>query len=154
MVLLSNLLIGGCISELKRLGIPVVVTLQGDDIFLEDLMEPFKGQALSILRRMVPEVSGFLVHSEYYKEFMMSLLEIPAEKVHVVPLGIDVEDITMAQTDSTQPRTIGYMARMSKEKGLHILIDAFIELKLGCSNKSININNLIFLFLVVCIQHL
>ncbi|MBT6722114.1 MAG: glycosyltransferase family 4 protein, partial [Planctomycetaceae bacterium] len=128
-VLLSNLLIGGCISELKRLGIPVVVTLQGDDIFLEDLMEPFKGQALSILRRMVPEVSGFLVHSEYYKEFMMSLLEIPAEKVHVVPLGIDVEDITMAQTDSTQPRTIGYMARMSKEKGLHILIDAFIELK-------------------------
>ena len=128
-VLLSNLLIGGCISELKRLGIPVVVTLQGDDIFLEDLMEPFKGQALSILRRMVPEVSGFLVHSEYYKECMMSLLEIPAEKVHVVPLGIDVEDITMAQTDSTQPRTIGYMARMSKEKGLHILIDAFIELK-------------------------
>ena len=128
-VLLSNLLIGGCISELKRLGIPVVVTLQGDDIFLEDLIEPFKQQALSILRRIVPDVSGFLVHSQYYKEYMMSLLEIPAEKVHVVPLGIEVEDVKIAQTDPTRPRTIGYMARMSKEKGLHVLVDAFVELK-------------------------
>ncbi|MEE2675954.1 MAG: glycosyltransferase family 4 protein [Planctomycetota bacterium] len=128
-VLLSNLLIGGCISDLKRLGIPVVVTLQGDDIFLEDLIEPFKQQALSILRRIVPDVSGFLVHSQYYKEYMMSLLEIPAEKVHVVPLGIEVEDVKIAQTDPTRPRTIGYMARMSKEKGLHVLVDAFIELK-------------------------
>lgn len=128
-VLLSNLLIGGCISELKRLGIPVVVTLQGDDIFLEDLIEPFKQQALAILRRIVPDVSGFLVHSEYYKEYMMSLLEIPAEKVHVVPLGIEVEDVKIAQTDLTRPRTIGYMARMSKEKGLHVLVDAFLKLK-------------------------
>ena len=128
-VLLSNLLIGGCISEVKRLGIPVVVTLQGDDIFLEDLIEPFKSQAIDILRQIVPDVAGFLVHSEYYKDYMMSLLQIPEEKLHVVPLGIDTEDITAATTDPERPPTIGYMARMSKEKGLHVLVDAFIELK-------------------------
>ncbi len=128
-VLLSNLLIGGCIPELKRLGIPVIVTLQGDDIFLEDLIEPFQSQAIDILRQIVPQVDGFLVHSEYYKEYMMSLLKIPADKVHVVPLGIDTEGISAATTDSSRPRTIGYMARMSKEKGLHLLIDAFLELK-------------------------
>ena len=128
-VLLTNFLIGGCISELKRLDIPVVVTLQGDDIFLEDLVEPFKSQAIDILRQIVPEVAGFLVHSEYYKNYMMTLLQIPSEKIHIVPLGIDTEDVSVAVTDATRPPTIGYMARMSKEKGLHLLVDAFLELK-------------------------
>ena len=37
----TNLLIGGCIPTLKsRLGCPVVVTLQGDDIFLDSLPDP------------------------------------------------------------------------------------------------------------------
>ena len=128
-VLLSNLLIGGCIPELKRLGIPVVVTLQGDDIFLEDLIEPFKSQAIDILRNIVADVSGFLVHSEYYRDYMMSLLQIPGEKIHVVPLGIETDDVTEAATELSRPPTIGYLARMSQEKGLHVLVDAFIELK-------------------------
>ena len=128
-VLLSNLLIGGCIPELKRLGLPVVVTLQGDDIFLEDLIEPFKSQAIDILRDLVSNVDGFLVHSEYYREYMMELLQIPADRIHVVPLGIETKDITKATIDMNRPRTIGYMARMSREKGLHILVDAFIQLK-------------------------
>ena len=128
-VLLSNLLIGGCISDLKRLDIPVVVTLQGDDIFLEDLIEPFKTQAIDILRQIVPDVSGFLVHSEYYRDYMMSLLQIPSEKIYVVPLGIDTQDVVPVASDSTHPRTIGYLARMSREKGLHVLVDAFIALK-------------------------
>ena len=113
-VLLSNLLIGGCIPELKRLGLPVVVTLQGDDIFLEDLIEPFKSQAIDILRDLVSNVDGFLVHSEYYREYMMELLQIPADRIHVVPLGIETKDITKATTDMNRPRTIAYMARMSR----------------------------------------
>ncbi len=38
LVVLTNMLIGGCIPELKRtLRVPVLVTLQGDDAFLEYL---------------------------------------------------------------------------------------------------------------------
>ena len=43
LVVLTNMLIGGCIPELKRtLRAPVLVTLQGDDAFLEYLPEPHK----------------------------------------------------------------------------------------------------------------
>ena len=127
-VVLSNLLIGGCIPELKRLGLPVVVTLQGDDIFLEDLIEPFKSQAIDILRDLVSNVDGFLVHSEYYREYMMELLQIPADRIHVVPLGIETKDITKATTDMNRPRTIGYMARGCPRK------KAFISLSMHSFN--------------------
>ncbi|MEO8497115.1 MAG: glycosyltransferase family 4 protein [Planctomycetota bacterium] len=130
----SNVLIAGCVPHLKRkLNVPVVVTLQGDDIFLESLPEPYKAQALSEIRRLVEHIDAFLTHSQYYASFMSEYLGIPPEKFRVVPLGIDTRDFppidhaARARTDT--PRTIGYLARLAPEKGLHVLVDAFIELR-------------------------
>src|SRR5436189_3064562 len=45
---LSNILTAGCVPLLKeRMTAQVVVTLQGDDIFLRDLPEPYQQQALA-----------------------------------------------------------------------------------------------------------
>jgi len=129
-VILSNLLIGGCIPAIQQLGIPVIVTLQGDDIFLQDLIEPFKSQSLDVICDLAKQVDGFIVHSEYYKEYMQNLFQIPEGKIQVVPLGMDVENTLPGKPRSlASPPTIGYLARMSKEKGLHVLVDAFIKLK-------------------------
>ena len=93
LVVLTNMLIGGCIPELKRtLGVPVLVTLQGDDAFLEYLPEPHKTRCFEQIRRLVRDVDGFLVHSRYYAEFMTGYFGIPPDKLHVVPLGIDTRD--------------------------------------------------------------
>ncbi|MCS5574995.1 MAG: glycosyltransferase, partial [Pseudomonadales bacterium] len=90
MVTLTNLLIGGCIPAIKKeLGVPVVVTLQGDDIFLEELPAPYQKQAIELMQELVLQVDGFLVNSEFYAERMGKLLEIPAEKIHIIPLGLD-----------------------------------------------------------------
>src|SRR5690606_32312710 len=52
-VIFSNLLIAGCLEELKRqVGCPVVVMLQGDDIFYDGLIEPYREQALQELRKL------------------------------------------------------------------------------------------------------
>ena len=129
-VILSNLLIGGCITSIRQHGIPVIVTLQGDDIFLQDLREPYKSQALRLMRNLAKEVDGFIVQSKFYQEAMSDLFGIPKSKIQVVPLGLNLEGLLEPQPRSTtSPRTIGYLARMSKEKGLHILVDAFIQLK-------------------------
>ena len=133
-VIFSNMLIAGCIPHLKRaLGTPILVTLQGDDIFLESLPEPSRSQALDEIRRLVANVDGFLVHSQFYADRMREYFGIPAEKLHLVPLGIDTRDFptslpTSHGTPADRPATVGYLARLAKEKGLHVLVDAFIHL--------------------------
>ena len=64
LLLFTNVLIGGCIPTLReRLGVPILVTLQGDDIFLDALPEPYRGQAIEEIRKHVPQVDGFVVHA-------------------------------------------------------------------------------------------
>lgn len=128
---LSNILIGGCVSSLKReLGVPVLVTLQGDDIFLNELPPKFRQQALAEIRRIAKDVDGFITHSEYYADHMSDLLAIDRARMHVVPLGVNLASLMTAEADRPpRPRTIGYLARLAPEKGLHQLCDAFVQLR-------------------------
>lgn len=136
-ICLTNILIGGCIPLLKKkLGCPIVVTLQGDDIFLESLPEPYREQALAEIRRLAPYVDGFLVNSRFYGQFMSEYLSLPSDRFEIIPLGIDTSDFATptpcpARDPERAPEqiTIGYLARLAPEKGLHILVDAFIELR-------------------------
>ncbi len=128
---LSNILIAGCVPQLKQhLKVPIVVTLQGDDLFLEELVSPYKEQALAEIRRVAADVDGFIVFSRFYADFMSEYLGLDRQKIHVVPLGLNLADYPapLSADPSTRPLTIGYFARICPEKGLHLLVDAFIEL--------------------------
>lgn len=131
-LVLTNMLIAGFIPDLKRrLKIPVAVTLQGDDIFLDYLPEPYRQQTLDIMRRLVKDVDGFIVHSHDYGSRMADELQIPADKWHVTPLAIDTKPFQQAaaqKRELPQQPTIGYLARLAPEKGLHQVVDAFIAL--------------------------
>ncbi|MDH4064818.1 MAG: glycosyltransferase family 4 protein [Acidobacteriota bacterium] len=106
-------------------GAPIVVTLQGEDLFLEGLPEPYRTEALDLIRAQVADVDLFIAVSEYYAGFMGDYLRIPPAKMRVAPLGIvPPEHGTPAPLDR-QPFTIGYFARIAPEKGLHVLADAY-----------------------------
>ncbi len=141
---LSNILTAGCVPLLKeRMKAHVVVTLQGDDIFLRDLPEPYQTQALAEVKSLVPHVAAFVVNSKYYADFMAEYLGIPRENFHIVPLGVEVAEFARgvgfqpAQEERSQESgvrsqeepTVGYLARLAPEKGLHVLADAFILLR-------------------------
>lgn len=115
LVVFSNILTAGCVPELKqKLPCKVLVTLQGDDIFLRGLQQPYQQQALAEIRRLADHIDGFLVHSEFYADSMAKFLGIPREKCHHLPLGIDVGEFTPTNTPQTKPSrplTIGYLAR-------------------------------------------
>jgi glycosyltransferase involved in cell wall biosynthesis len=135
-LIFTNLLIGGCLPSIKqRLHVPVLVTLQGDDVFLEGLPSPYREKCLQQIKKLVPFVDGFIVHSEFFRDAMSEYFEIDPARMHVTPLGLDVQDYVsfLNQSDSSRiekrDRTIGYLARLAPEKGLHILTDAFILLK-------------------------
>ena len=126
----SNLLIAGCVPHLKtELQIPMLVTLQGDDIFLDSLIEPYRSRAFDELRRLIDHVDGFLVHSRFYGEYMQDYLGIPADKLCQVPLGIDIDGFPDTGESETRPPTIGYLARLAPEKGLDVLVAAFMDLR-------------------------
>jgi glycosyltransferase involved in cell wall biosynthesis len=108
----------------KALQRPVVCTLQGEDLFLEGLPEPYRTQSLELIRSQVKRVDAFVAVSEYYAEFMQKYLRIPPEKMRVVPLGINLEGYGMRETDQQRPFTVGYFARVAPEKGLHIAVAA------------------------------
>ena len=126
-VCFSNALLVGALRSLKqRYDGKVFCLLQGDDIFLEDLPEPHKGQAIQLISERAQEFDGFLTHSSYYRDFMSGYLNLPAERFHIVPLGIDLEghDGLPSQQHNEQ-FTVGYFARICPEKGLHRLVEAF-----------------------------
>lgn len=132
-IVFTNLLIGGGIPELKRRSTAkIVVTLQGDDIFLDSLPAKYREMAIDRLKRLVPMVDAFIVHSHDYAARMSELLAIPSRQIHVVPLGIPTKDFITSSPSCIGPAsdtfTIGYFARMAQEKGLERIVDAFLAL--------------------------
>lgn len=141
LVNLSNVLIAGSVPVMKReLDVPVIVTLQGDDLFLADLPSPYKEKAFAEIKRIGSHVDAFVTFSQYYADFMSSYLGLPREKFHIVPLGLDLVDYV----DHTPNRpnngaaSIGYLARICPAKGLHVLVDAFLELRRRPGGERVN----------------
>ena len=123
------LLIGLAKPLKEALGCPVVCTLQGEDLFLDQLHEPWKSEARALIRQAVPHVDQFIVVSEYYATFMANYCGIPADRISVVPLGITIDGHTPKPTRLEPPYTVGYFARIAPEKGLHVLCEAYHRLR-------------------------
>jgi glycosyltransferase involved in cell wall biosynthesis len=136
-IVFSNVLTAGCVPEIKRrINVPVVVTLQGDDIFLRGLPPQYEAKAIAEIERLSRLIDGFIAHSRFYADAMAKYLRLEREKIAIVPLGIDVRDfapsslaLSPSPTPASRPPTIGFLARLAPEKGLHILADAFIHLR-------------------------
>jgi glycosyltransferase involved in cell wall biosynthesis len=115
-------------APLKRaLGCPVVMTLQGEDLFLDALPEPYRAEAMALVRKQVADVDAFIAVSEYYAHYMQDYLGIPAHKMRVARLGVNVDDLSVTKRvrADNDPFTIGFFARIAPEKGLHNLADAY-----------------------------
>jgi glycosyltransferase involved in cell wall biosynthesis len=123
---LTNSMFVGMSRELKEtVGVQVLCGLQGEDIFLEGLPEPYKAQAKNVLRKRAQDADAFIAPCQYYRDYMAAYMAVDAEKIHVVHLGLHLEGHgEKPRTESTPPR-IGYLARICPEKGFHLLVEAF-----------------------------
>jgi len=126
-VILSNVLISGLVSAIKeKWSAPVLATLQGDDIFLESLKPADRARSIELIRANGEHIDGYFATSDYYADFMASYLSLPRERIHVVRPGINLKSHGTAKEFADKPPyTIGYFARISPEKGLHNLVEAF-----------------------------
>lgn len=119
-----TLLIGLAKPIREALNRPVCCTLQGEDLFLEGLREPWRSEALALIRQNLGYVDAFIAVSEYYADFMSEYLSIPRSRIETVPLGINLEGHGWVDRPAGDTFRIGYFARIAPEKGLHVLADA------------------------------
>jgi glycosyltransferase involved in cell wall biosynthesis len=131
LVTLTNALLSGMVHEIKReLHVPVLCALQGDDIYLESLPEPYSAKCLELVRAHCREIDGFVATSAYYADFMSGYFAIPRERIHVVLPGLNLKGHGGPRPEAAgRPFTVGYFARICPEKGLHVLADAFALLR-------------------------
>jgi glycosyltransferase involved in cell wall biosynthesis len=120
-----TLLLGLAQPIKQALNAPILCTLQGEDLFLDNLQEPYRTESLNLIRDHLPYVDQFLSVSEYYADFMPGYLGIPREKIRVVPIGINPEGFELRQADRSGPFTVGFFGRIAPEKGLHVLAEAY-----------------------------
>ena len=148
---IPNSLLIALAAPLKRtFGVPVCCTLQGEELFLNELVPPYREQALSMIRARVKSIDRFIAVSQYCASFMADLLEIPASRISVVPLGITLDGYarqppeqqgTDGLSGSSRPEgfTVGYFARVAPEKGLHVLTDAYVRFRRRLGNARVRL---------------
>ena len=125
----NSLLIGLARPIREAVGRPLCCTLQGEDLFISQLPEPYRGTTLELIRAGIEYVDGFAAVSEFHAGFMCRFLGIPDHKMHVVPLGVNLTGYNAAPRVRGDCFTIGYFARIAPEKGLHVLTDTYIHLR-------------------------
>lgn len=128
---ITNALLIGVAREFKRsLQVPITCGLHGEDIFLEGMPQPYQDEAIALIRERAADVDRFLAISGYYGEMFSKWVGLDRSKIDVVYPGIALDDYRDLTPDSSTSRapTIGFFARFVPEKGLHLLVDAFISL--------------------------
>jgi glycosyltransferase involved in cell wall biosynthesis len=127
-VIFSNALLCGALRRLKEVyhG-PVLCILQGDDVFLDELPPAIRAEVVEKMSARAIEFDRILTHTEFYRDYIARYLRLPVEKFSVIPLSINTDDLSPPSEPRADhlPFTIGYFARITPEKGLHHLIEAF-----------------------------
>ncbi len=126
---LSNALLLGLAGKLKRrLGVPVLCSLQDEDVWVDVMSDKSREKVWELMSDHSEDVAAFISVSQYFTDMMQQKMNIPDEKLHTIHLGVDPDDYQYINS-AEKERSIGFLSRMCHENGLDILVDAFILLK-------------------------
>lgn len=126
---ISNALLLGLAHRIKeRLKVPIVCSLQDEDVWVDAMQPSFQAKIWKLMSEKAKDVDLFIAVSKFFSEVMQQRMNIPVEKIHGLYLGVDPFDYEFILPQK-KDRNIGFISRMCHENGLDILVDAFILLK-------------------------
>ncbi|MBR4365619.1 MAG: glycosyltransferase family 4 protein [Bacteroidaceae bacterium] len=124
---LSSSLLLGIAKELKKeTGIPIVCSLQDEEVWIDSLKSEFVEKAWKGVSDNAKYVDRFITTSYYYQQIVKEKLP-QLGSVDVIYPGIDIAKYQ--SDDYPVDPTIGFFYRMNELDGLDILADAFVILK-------------------------
>jgi glycosyltransferase involved in cell wall biosynthesis len=126
---ISNALLLGLAHQIKeKLKVPVVCSLQDEDVWVDAMQPRFRDIIWKLMSEKAKDVNLFIGVSHFFSEVMKKRMNLPDEKIQSLYLGVDPADYELIPT-SQKGRNIGYISRMCHENGFDILVDAFILLR-------------------------
>ena len=126
---LSNALLLGLARQIKtRMNIPVVCSLQDEDVWVDAMEDQFRQKVWNLMSERGKEIDMFISVSDFFAGEIHKRMTISESKIQTVHLGVDTSDYSPKNIADKEP-IIGYLSRMCEENGLAILVDAFILLR-------------------------
>lgn len=129
---LSNVLLLGLAGSIRRAtGARIVCSLSGEDLFIEQTPQPWRGRIWELVRERAGDVDRFVALNRFYADFMAARMDVEPERVEVMPHGVDLEVFPDTPPDLVARRcsrggrlVVGFVARACPEKGLDRLVRA------------------------------
>lgn len=122
---LTNSMLASMAEPIQReLGVPVVCSLQGEADFLAGLREPYRSACYELLRGHAKRIDRFVAPCNDQIEAMRPIMSDSLDDVETIRPGISMDGVRERQKSDAGRFVVGFLARVSKEKGLHLLADA------------------------------
>jgi len=126
---LSNALLLGLAYKIRNeLNIPVVCSLQDEDVWIDAMEDSYRKKLWKLMAEKARDVDAFVAVSDYFAGVMKMKMSLNDKQLHMIHVGVDPEKYEVTTPAGNSP-VIGFLSRMNKGNGFEILIDAFIELK-------------------------
>ena len=122
----SSLVIGIAKAIKQEIDIPIVCSLQDEEVWIEKLEDKYANTAWKGIADSVQYINHFVVTSEYYKKYVAEIIP-EIKNIDVVFAGVDTAKYACEEYPSAP--VIGFFYRMNEDDGLGILADAFVKLK-------------------------
>lgn len=127
-VWLSTGLLAGVVRRIQeRVGVPVLCSLQGEDGFLNSLQEPHRSACWREMGERLGEIGPVVAPSRFFADRMERGLGLEGGLVRVISNGISLNGYP-EQVDGSREPVVGFMARLCAEKGLDLVVEAFLDL--------------------------
>jgi glycosyltransferase involved in cell wall biosynthesis len=99
-------------------GLPVVLTGHGTDVHLAT-----RGILKMFADRAMKRASALTLNSEYMKRILKD--NYHPSMVEIIPMGIDTGKFHPGETKPSQSKTVIYVGRLIRQKGIDLLVKAF-----------------------------
>jgi len=125
---ISTSMLLGLASRIKEvLGVPIVCTMQDEDVWLDNLDGDYPSRCWKAIAEKASDCDRFVTPSSHYRDRMTERLKLDPGLIDVVPVGIDLEGYRASKHEGAP--TIGFLSKLTPSLGLSELVDAFIILK-------------------------